>query len=182
VLSAELGVTNDVLAPSDELAGDFGLNAADYTLTGFGPFADISAGSTQSGLNVEFASAAAGLFNGLITLNPRSENIDGFSGDLPEIVIALSARAVFEADFDLDGDVDDTDLDLWQAGNGSGTLHADGDADGDMDVDGRDFLLWQRQFTGDLGLLAVQTAVPEPATSLLLILGMVTVFFCRCGK
>ena len=53
-----------------------------------------------------------GRFDGLITLNPRSENIEGFSGDLLEIAITLSARAVFEADFDLDGDVEGADLDL----------------------------------------------------------------------
>ena len=179
MLAAELGVTNDATAPADELAGDFVLNAADFTLTGFGPFADISAGSTQSGLNVEFASAAAGQFDGQITLNLRSENIEGFSGALPEIVIALSARAVFEADFDLDGDVDGTDLGLWQAGFGSGTSHAQGDADDDMDVDGSDFLIWQRQFTGDLSLFAVQTAVPEPTTALLLVFGVVAVALLR---
>jgi hypothetical protein len=76
----------------------------------------------------------------------------------------------------LNGDVDGTDLDFWQAGYGSGASHAQGDADDDMDVDGKDFLIWQRQFTSDLNLFAVQKAVPEPATGMMLMLGIAIVF------
>jgi predicted outer membrane repeat protein len=50
------------------------------------------------------------------------------------------------ADFDGDFDVDVHDLAFWQANKGTGTTHEQGDADWDGDVDGRDFLIWQRQF------------------------------------
>jgi len=36
----------------------------------------------------------------------------------------------------------------------------DGDADGDVDVDGRDFLVWQGNHTGNPALVSV----PEPPT------------------
>lgn len=62
-----------------------------------------------------------------------------------------------EADFNLDGHVDATDLQWWSDAYGENAV---GDADGDGDTDGRDLMIWQRQFTGP----PVQTAlaVPEP--------------------
>jgi hypothetical protein len=49
-------------------------------------------------------------------------------------------------DFDGDFIVDTGDLGIWQSNYGTGTTHVQGDADWDGDVDGRDFLIWQRQF------------------------------------
>jgi hypothetical protein len=56
--------------------------------------------------------------------------------------------------------------------------HWHGDADGDQDVDGADFLVWQRQLGGGPPATAASTAVPEPATMVLLILGSA----CLCGR
>jgi glucose/arabinose dehydrogenase len=65
-------------------------------------------------------------------------------------------------DFNRDGLVDETDLSQWQDDYG---LNGDSDADGDGDSDGRDYLIWQRQF----GVTEMLTAsVPEPATVVLL--------------
>ncbi|HJQ81932.1 MAG TPA: choice-of-anchor D domain-containing protein, partial [Lacipirellulaceae bacterium] len=93
-LAAELGVINDVLAPADDLAGSFTLNAPDFTLTGFDPFdADdheaITAGSIRSGLMVELDTSMVGMFSGQITLNPRSINPSPFTMDLAPITITL---------------------------------------------------------------------------------------------
>jgi hypothetical protein len=93
-LEAELGVINDVLAPADDLAGSFTLNAPDFTLTGFDPFnADddeaITAGSTRSGLMVELDTDTVGMFTGQIILNPSSINASPFSMDLVPITINL---------------------------------------------------------------------------------------------
>ncbi len=73
-LDAELGILNDVLAPADDLAGSFTLNAPDFTLSGFTPFTALAAGNTRGGLMVELDSSMVGMFSGQITLNPRSTN------------------------------------------------------------------------------------------------------------
>ncbi len=82
--------------------------------------------------------------------------------DVPEVFA--------EADFDEDGDVDDVDLGLWETGYGltGSAAHGDGDANGDMNVSGADYLVWQSQFTGSISPLATASAVPEPASLVLL--------------
>lgn len=65
-------------------------------------------------------------------------------------------------DFNRDGLVDEIDLAQWHEDFG---LNGDSDADGDGDSDGRDYLIWQRQF----GVTEMLTAaVPEPATGILM--------------
>ena len=97
---------------------------------------------------------------------------------LYELELSISSPVIFlAADFDMDGDMDNTDLATWQAAFG---LSAAGDTDDDGDSDGADFLTWQQQFTGDLGAVAVlTTTVPEPATALLLLTGMLKLAFPR---
>jgi hypothetical protein len=79
------------------------------------------------------------------------------------------------ADFDEDGDVDSADLAQWgdDFGRTGGATKAQGNADGDADVDGGDFLAWQRQFGLDGASVQATAAVPEPATLLLTVLGLV---------
>jgi len=76
-----------------------------------------------------------------------------------------------DADFDDDGDVDGSDLVKWKNGFGASgaAMHMQGDADVDLDVDGADFLTWQRQL-GSVAAVAISSAVPEPATGVLLAL------------
>jgi hypothetical protein len=87
------------------------------------------------------------------------------------------------ADFNRDGLVDGDDLALWS--DNFGLLEAatpqQGDADGDLDVDGADFLVWQREFTGNSASAAVQSAVPEPSAALLCVLAGVVALASRRG-
>lgn len=78
-----------------------------------------------------------------------------------------------EADFNLDDSVNDADLQVWHTGFGTtgGALHTQGDANGDGAVDGSDFLIWQRQY-GMSAASYAPTAVPEPASIALLLLGI----------
>jgi fibronectin-binding autotransporter adhesin len=83
--------------------------------------------------------------------------------------VVLEAIAEFTADFDLDRDVDGDDLNIWQ---GAYSINALADADGDGDSDGRDFMAWQRQFTGPGALAANSIAVPEPGAMVLVLSGI----------
>jgi hypothetical protein len=94
------------------------------------------------------------------------------------VVETLPAAPILTADFDEDLDVDGDDLANWKSGfgvSGSAT-HLQGDADGDLAVDGDDFLAWQRQFTG----AATAVAIPEPATMLTLLTGVMATVVRRC--
>jgi hypothetical protein len=79
------------------------------------------------------------------------------------------------ADFDHDDDVDGTDFLIWQAGFGLSMQddNTNGDANGDGDVDGEDRLFWETQYGSTFSSLAVTTAVPEPTTLVLFVLGLV---------
>jgi hypothetical protein len=84
-----------------------------------------------------------------------------------EGIFVSDVAGYYLADFDRDGDVDTYDLIDWRSAYAAGT--ADGDADGDGVSSGRDFLIWQRQM--GLGTLAGSTAVPEPGSAMLLVIG-----------
>jgi hypothetical protein len=69
-------------------------------------------------------------------------------------------------DYNGDGAVNGQDLATWRGQFGqTGTLSADGN--GDSRVDGADFAIWQRQ----LGQTSAVSAVPEPATTALTVIG-----------
>jgi hypothetical protein len=126
------------------------------------------------------------------------------SGFREFILGATDGEALFvpdPGDFDFDGTCDgadflawqrgelpiplsQSDLDEWQANFG---VAPSGDFDEDGDVDGGDFLywqindgspaglqLWQDQFGAVASSAAASTAVPEPASGLMLLLGMAT--------
>jgi len=68
------------------------------------------------------------------------------------------------ADFNEDSFVNGADLVTWKGAFG---VNANGDADGDNDTDGRDFLIWQRNF-GATSAGGTVTTTPEPTTLTLL--------------
>src|SRR5690606_11755969 len=75
-------------------------------------------------------------------------------------------------DFNSDGNVDGADFVIWQTNfpNNSGAATLDiGDANGDGNVDGADFVMWQTNFPTIGG---GQTVVPEPASMMLMLIGM----------
>jgi hypothetical protein len=73
--------------------------------------------------------------------------------------------AGLSADFDRDQDVDIDDLRTWQASYGR---NGAADSQGDGMSDGRDFLAWQRQYTGVLSPGGSLVIVPEPHSTLAL--------------
>jgi hypothetical protein len=89
--------------------------------------------------------------------------------------VVYTDAPTLNADFNENGLVNGADLPNWRTGYGTspGATHMQGDADGDGDVDGRDFLIWQRQFGSAIPLVSNIAAVPEPNTFLLLTLALV---------
>jgi hypothetical protein len=109
----------------------------------------------------------------------RLETVDGigsfqvsYDGSSDRVSL-FSFLAQYSADFDTDGDVDGNDLTKWELSFGADDM---ADADNDNDSDGKDFLFWQRQHgSGITSLTAAGTAVPETASGILLMLGMVVI-------
>ncbi|TWU29360.1 CRTAC1 family protein [Bythopirellula polymerisocia] len=77
------------------------------------------------------------------------------------------AAHIDTADFNGDGSIDITDLNWWHAAYGKDNS---ADADGNGITDGRDFLIWQRQFNPVITSLGSHAAVPEPSSAALLLL------------
>ena len=119
-------------------------------------------GATVTIDSIQFAGAG----NALIYLDDVAHNPDG------SLLAALG-------DFDYNGDVDEADLNQWrtQFGTNSGASFDRGDADGDGDVDGADFLAWQRTYQPAPSNTI--TAVPEPASYLLVMAVLVFAFSMR---
>lgn len=116
-----------------------------------------------------------GLLVAFLNINPNSLRgnqfvmdlvlVDQFAGTFGGSVVLASFGS--PADFNGDGLVDDADLAQWEADYG---LNSNSDADGDGDSDGADFLAWQQQ----VQLPGTALAVPEPATLLVLLIGLVS--------
>jgi hypothetical protein len=85
-----------------------------------------------------------------------------FSGALDEIRIATEPYVypVIPGDFDEDGDVDGNDFLVWQRGGSP-----NGATSGDLTE-------WQDNFGESVGATAAASAVPEPAGTLLMLLGI----------
>lgn len=81
--------------------------------------------------------------------------------------------AALAADFDRDNATTGDDLGIWSANFGAagGAAKSTGDATGDGAVDGRDFLVWQREFV----VTPIATVVPEPAAATLAALALTAI-------
>jgi hypothetical protein len=79
-----------------------------------------------------------------------------------------------DADFDGDGDVDGADFLTWQQNvdKTTGAMQDQGDANGDGAVNGADLTIWQDQFGPAATVNGNAAAIPEPATALLVLMGL----------
>jgi hypothetical protein len=169
------------LAPNVQLGalGSGTLNASvieDIASRGI-DFVNWGDGAAVNTANIDLAHAA-GLEFHVWTINSTGRmqqlidlGVDGITTDDPA---ALRELVPFSpADFNSNGVVDADDLALWKTGFGTstGATRADGDADNDGDVDGGDYLVWQQQFTAGTASTSAAATVPEPAASLLALLG-----------
>ena len=102
------------------------------------------------------------------------------NGSMPleqlSIVDIAALASVIAGDFDNNQTIDGDDLTEWQDDFGN----TGSDADGDGDTDGADFLVWQRNFTGNsLAISASSISVPEPHTLLLLFFWIIAIMNVR---
>ena len=79
-----------------------------------------------------------------------------------------------DADFDDDADVDGADFLTWQRGFGMSGTNATGDADSTLFVNGLDLHAWEAQYGTTPISLAAAVSIPEPNSSLLFIVGLLT--------
>lgn len=91
-------------------------------------------------------------------------NLSTLGNELLQFRVLTQAIAFAEADFNFDGFVNNEDLLIWQ---NAFRINSNGDTDNDGDTDGRDFLTWQRQLTGNTEQATYHTSVPEPGSLLL---------------
>lgn len=84
---------------------------------------------------------------------------------------------VENADFDSDGDRDGADFLIWQRGFGGPGGLANGDANDSGTVDGADLAIWESQY--GVPPLSAVSAVPEPTTTMLLTIALVSGFARR---
>ncbi|QEG34103.1 CRTAC1 family protein [Bythopirellula goksoeyrii] len=119
----------------------------------------------QSDLPVHFGLGSATQIDEL-----RIQWPDGTSQFIENVAVDQYLTIQSPGDFDGDGDVDDDDLIRWQTAYGSNAM-TDSDLDGDSD--GQDFLAWQRNYGKGISQLTAATAVPEPTSVALFLLGAI---------
>ncbi len=99
----------------------------------------------------------------------------------PQLLLSLSAAAL-PGDYDRNGTVDAEDYNIWKRDFGAANSPADANADGI--VDASDFLIWRKNLGATLpGLTAgsgsSQSAVPEPASTVLALAAALALSFSR---
>ncbi len=180
-----LGSTVNIDVLVENIANVLTVNGADeldYTLSVsgsiFGGLSDFDfALGGGNAHQITLDTSMLGLQSGMLTVTSTSQSVGNPLFNFP---ISFTVDPMFlEADFNQDHYVNGLDLAQWQGDYG---LNDESDADSDGDSDGRDFLVWQRQFGQSTlpPLMANSTAtVPEP-TGLLLatLLGGLTLV-CR---
>jgi hypothetical protein len=95
-LTSNLAVMNSVLGPADDLSGVFVIPTlpADLTLNGFSSFQNLTAGSQDTGLQVNLDTSFSSFFDVFVTLDLTGSNASGFSGALPNITLELKGNIV----------------------------------------------------------------------------------------
>jgi hypothetical protein len=105
--------------------------------------------------------------------------VNAFIYSMPAYSVStLVLRSAEPGDFNMDGQVNGADLAVWKANIGlaSGAFFRQGDADRDGDVDGADFLAWQLAAHAP-SASGAQVAIPEPASAVLGMMGILLVRF-----
>lgn len=104
------------------------------------------------------------------TVPMRGDLSQGITRDNFVIFTSVEVLNIPDGDYDFDGDVDGADFLLWQRSFGS-TTNVAADGNGNAVVDAADLALWSNNY-GAGPPLSTTVSVPEPATLVLLLLGL----------
>lgn len=173
-------LSHRVLASVPVLDGD--ANPVEADANGFVPdqpddfIIPSEMGSDPNGVVVRVPEGATHLFLGAAD-EVWSDNTDEEPGDYDVLITSIDAGRLV-GDYNLDGIVDAADYTVWRDSEGEMGIDpaADGDLDGDVDAD--DLLVWQSGYGTIIGGVAsASDAVPEPGSSILIILALSSVAF-----
>ncbi|WP_300321866.1 choice-of-anchor D domain-containing protein [Accumulibacter sp.] len=92
MVSALLQLANDVSGPADLLDGAYSFALNEFLKSGFDSFADLTAGDSQSGLQISLDTLNAGNFSDTIVLSAVGHNASGFSAAFNDIRLTVQAR------------------------------------------------------------------------------------------
>jgi PEP-CTERM motif len=80
-------------------------------------------------------------------------------------------------DYDFDGDVDTIDYNKWRSEFGTTSFKSDGNDDGQ--VDAADYVVWRKHLPPPASGSTSSTAVPEPSTFFLIVVGAISLLCIR---
>ncbi len=175
-----LGVT---VSNSADVMFSNGADVLHYSLTTAGSVTGSFLNQNDSALggsnlhSVGFDTSSIGLNTGTITVTSSNQAIP-----VGTINIPISFLVVLPGDYNGDGTVDARDYVVWRKNSGlmGGATYTQGDGNRDGDVTQADYTIWQSHFgqtaSGAGADLASATAVPEPST-----LGLVIIGICLAG-
>ena len=170
----------------DTLAGS---GATGVLTTDLAPFSGLAAGAEYPFL-VQANPTTAGWFSATYTLTVSDEDLPGETAGV-ELTLALAALAFRRGDMDGDDDTDFDDIDGFVLGLSNPAAYEDqfglppavrGDFDLDDDHDFDDIPGFVALLTGGAAAGRPGHAVPEPATSWLLLLGLLAGWWSRRSR
>lgn len=161
------------LSPGDVIPADTTFEfAVNLTLPGVSEYVEQSLADGALGFALSSQHFTGDPHNGAIVPYPQwyLKEFPGNFGGVPPTLTVDYTILPLPGDFDNDGDVDADDLtdpvEGWEARYG-------------VDLDGSDFLAWQRNNTGPIGLAS---AVPEPNSLVLVLILLVLIVLSRSSR
>lgn len=134
-------------------------------------------GGAEHQFTATFATTTVGHFTATYNILLSDENLPGAQNkSLTLTLTGQIAAALLPGDYDNDGVVDSADYIIWRKSLDTGTPLAYNETASIGVVDAQDYLAWRQNFGATRAsgsqLSDAGTAVPEPATSILLLLGL----------